>query len=72
MKQRCLKFTSLDQYDLKPFLHTFCLNNFVCEIESNTVKKKKKTLHKTKSDAKMYAHAFIEIKKCTLKENLLS
>lgn len=60
MKQRCLKFTYLDQYDVKPYLNTFCLNNFVYEIESNIVKKK--TLHKSKSDVIMYAHAFIEIK----------
>lgn len=40
MKQRCLKFTYLDQYDVKPYLNTFCLNNFVYEIESNIVKKK--------------------------------
>ena len=59
MKQRCLKFTYLVQYDVKPYLNTFCLNNFAYEIESNTVKK---TLHKTESDLIMYAHAFIEIK----------
>ena len=40
MKQRCLKFTYLDQYDVKPYLNTFCLNNFVYEIERNIVKKK--------------------------------